>query len=412
MSQSLKYMLLLGALTMGLYACQSDDNTFDDPIIETPDNDPVEDNPVDDPDDSDPVDNSDLLIRNLNLPGQLLNYENLPLPAHFNLPQANNEDNTPNNNPTTNEGATLGRALFYDVNLSANNQVSCASCHQASAGFSDPLAFSVGFEGGRTGRNSMGLTNAKYYTRGNFFWDERAETLEDQVLMPIQDHIEMGLTLNELVDKVDRLPYYPDLFDDAFGSPTVSSTRISMALAQFVRSMVSYESRFDQGIAALGPGDDFEDDPFSNFTASENQGKALFFSGRTQCGNCHQGINLVGPNPRNNGLDVVYEDNGVGELTGNPNDFGDFKVGSLRNIALTGPYMHDGRFETLEEVIDHYDRGVQNHPNLSNQLRVNGNQVRRLNLNPQERQALIDFLHTLTDQEFINDEKWSDPFNG
>ncbi|MFY0604829.1 MAG: cytochrome-c peroxidase [Flavobacteriaceae bacterium] len=341
----------------------------------------------------------------LNLPATSFNYANVQLPGYFLNNDLAREDNTPNNNPITNSGATLGRVLFYDKKMSLNNTVSCASCHVQEDGFSDANVLSTGFDGGLTGRNSMGLANARFYRNGRFFWDERANTLEDQVLMPIQDHIEMGMTLADLETKLNAETYYDQLFIDAFGDDTVTSNRISLALAQFIRSMVSYESKYDAGIAQTNNAMA----NFPNFTQSENLGKNLFFSNRTRCSDCHDTNAFVGDQARNNGLDAVFSDLGVGGVTGNNNQTGDFKVPSLRNIELTGPYMHDGRFATLAQVIEHYNSGVQNSQFLDNRLRQ-GNGVRRLNLSAQESQALVDFLLTLTDNNFITDEKFSDPF--
>lgn len=339
----------------------------------------------------------------VNLPGDFYNYANPDLPNHFRVGQVAQIDNTPGNNPVTNAGATLGRVLFYDVSLSANDTKSCASCHIQSNGFSDPERLSEGFEGGQTGRNSMGLANARYYDNGRFFWDERANSLEDQVLMPIQDEVEMGLTLDELVSKIQSLDYYQPLFSDAFGDVTVNTDRISRALAQFVRSMVSYESKYDEGLAAVNG-----DDDFPNFTELENLGKDLFFSGRTECSNCHETATFSGDQARNNGLDATLTDLGRGEVTGNNNDNGEFKVNSLRNISVRGPYMHDGRFQSLREVVEFYNNGIQNSPNLDN--RVRGGAVRRMNLNNNEINALVAFMNTLTDQSFLTDVKFSDPF--
>ncbi|HEY9117871.1 MAG TPA: cytochrome c peroxidase [Roseivirga sp.] len=343
----------------------------------------------------------------LNLPSEPYNYANPDLPNHFLGNNVVRIDNTPNNNQITDAGATLGRVLFYDTKLSANNSVSCASCHSQSAGFADNRVLSLGFEGGETGRNSMGLANARYYNNGRFFWDERASTLEEQVLMPIQDAVEMGLTLDELVSKIQAAAYYQPLFTEAFGDASVTSSRISLALSQFVRSMVSFESRYDEGLASVNGNNNVD---FPNFSEIENLGKNLFFSGRTQCANCHETVTFSGDQARNNGLDAVNSDLGLGAVTGNARDNGKFKVNSLRNIALTAPYMHDGRFETLEEVIGFYDRGIQNNQNLDNRLRTNNGAIRRMNLNPQERQALVAFLRTLTDDNFISDQKFSDPF--
>ncbi len=331
-------------------------------------------------------------------------------------------DNTPANNPVTDDGATLGRVLFYDKALSVNDTIACASCHQQAHAFTDPAQFSLGFEGGETGRNSMSVIDARYYRSGRFFWDERAATLEDQVLLPIQNEVEMGLTLDELVLKVQSKDYYPPLFEGAFGDPAITSDRISRALAQFARSIVSYRSRFDQGLAAAGD----VGQPFPSFTQQENQGKGLFL-GPAGCAACHLDDGPPHPGPRinqavffinaaaNNGLDAgpTEDDNGVGDQTGILQDDGRFKSPSLRNVALTGPYMHDGRFATLADVVEFYDSGVQAHPNLDPRLRVPGSNPpapRKLNLTAADKAALIAFLETLTDEPLITDVKYSDPF--
>ena len=339
----------------------------------------------------------EILARTLNLPANSFNYENVVLPDYFLNNGTAQEDNTPNNNPITNEGATLGRVLFYDNQLSINNAVSCASCHDQSKGFTDVNTLSVGFNGELTARNSMGLANAKFYDNGRFFWDERAASLEEQVLLPIQDAVEMGLTLEELETKLQNNDYYTVLFTRAFGDEEITSERVSLALAQFVRSMVSYQSKYDEGLAQTNN----QNANFPNFTTSENLGKNLFFSNRTRCSDCHDTNAFVGDRARNNGLDAVLTDEGRND--------GEFKVPSLRNIELTAPFMHDGRFATLEEVVEHYNSGVQNSADLDGRLRQ-GNGVRRLNLTELEKQSLVDFLKTLTDEEFIFDEKFSDPF--
>ena len=335
----------------------------------------------------------------LALPSIPDNYALPSLPAHFLTPQILAQDNTPAGNPVTDRGATLGRVLFYDKRLSANNTTSCASCHQQEHGFSDPRQFSIGFLGGETGRNSMGLTNAKYYERGHFFWDERSKTLEEQVLEPIQNEVEMGLTLAELVAKVSAERYYAELFTSAFGDAVVNSERIALALAQFIRSIISTESKFDLGRSSN----------FSNFSPEENQGRRIF-NGQGRCDNCHGTDNFVPDNVFNNGLENPYTDPGIGAITRRQQDLGKFKVPSLRNIALTGPYMHDGRFTTLEQVVEFYDSQVVNHPNLAPQLR-NNNRPIRLNLSEAEKRALVAFLHTLTDPNLATDPKYSDPFN-
>ena len=326
------------------------------------------------------------------------------LPAHFiqgNNPTAPiNQDNTPDNNPITNSGATLGRVLFYDVNLSVNNAVSCASCHQQSQGFSDSAVLSTGFQGGLTGRHSMSLANSRYYQNGHFFWDERADTLEAQVLMPIQDDVEMGMTLADLVVKLSALDYYDSLFASAFGDSEVTAERISSALAQFTRAMVSYQSRYDAALQNNQP-----PRPGSNaLTPDEQAGRAIFEGPAGGCARCHIGVAQVATVPHNIGLDLTTIDEGAGQ--------GRFKVPSLRNIAVTAPYMHDGRFATLAEVINHYDTGIQNHPDLDPLLRGPNGQPVRLNLTPQQRHQLELFLNTLTDETFLNSELFSDPFTG
>ncbi len=361
----------------------------------------------------------------LNLPDTSYGYANIDLPAHFRTPFVQAQDNTPAANPISNDGATLGRVLFYDKNLSANRTVACASCHGQDHGFSDTRQLSPGFGGELTARNSMPLSNARFYRSGKFFWDERAATLEAQVLLPIQSTVEMGLTLPELVDRVAAQSYYPALFTRAFGSAEVTTDRISKALAQFVRSIVSYRSRFDQGVAAtgsIGPS-------FANFTAEENRGKALFL-GPAGCAACHL-INPPGappPNPppttlnnqavffinvaTNNGLTAGFTtDNGVGDITKNTADFGRFKSPELRNVALTAPYMHDGSIDTLAKVVEHYNSGVLAHPNLDPRLRVPGTMTpRKLNLTPADSAALVAFLGTLTDESLISDPAYANPF--
>ncbi|WP_265595076.1 cytochrome c peroxidase [Haloferula sp. BvORR071] len=342
------------------------------------------------------------------LPPTAFNYANPTLPAHLLTPQIRGQDNTPLSNPTTNAGAALGRVLFYDKRLSANQTISCSSCHQAEHGFSDSRRFSVGFNGGLTGRNSMGLTNNRYYLRQNYFWDERAATLEAQVLQPIQNAVEMGMTLDDVVTRVSVEPYYAELFTTAFGTPEVNSTRIARALAQFVRSIVSGNSKYDQGVAQN----------FTNFTAQENQGRAIFQGPVGGCAACHGSDNFVPGNAIfNNGIENPSVDLGLGGISGSTADNGFFKVPSLRNIELTAPYMHDGRFATLEQVVEFYNSGVTNHPNLSPQLRLPPGPPgspppgpRRLNLTQNQKDALVAFLKTLTDTTLTKDPKYSDPF--
>lgn len=355
--------------------------------------------------------NTDPVAAVLNLPASPFNYSNPVLPGYLNNPGVNGQINTPANNPITDNGATLGRVLFYDKNLSFNNTVSCASCHKQANAFADTGRLSIGFNGGLTGRNSMGLTDAKYYPSGSFFWDQRAATLEIQTLMPVQDHTEMGMTLAGLETKLRGLAYYPSLFTKAFGDANITSDRVSQALAQFVRSIISYQSKYDAGRgtlpAAPAPA---PNTPFPNFTAQENRGKEIFLSGIGGCAACHGSETFTAPVEKNNGLDAVTVDRGFGAVANNTNKDATFKSTSLRNVALTAPFMHDGRFRTLEEVVEHYNSGVQNHPNLSPQLRLPNGNVRLMNVSVADRAALVAFLKTLTDQTMITDVKYSNPF--
>jgi cytochrome c peroxidase len=315
-------------------------------------------------------------------------------------------------------GATLGRVLFYDKNLSADNSISCASCHKQDKGFSDDAQLSVGIKGTTTRRNSMTLINSRYYENGRFFWDERAATLEEQVLMPIRDHNEMGLELPAMEQKLHQLDYYPILFRQAFGDEEITARRVALALSQFTRSIISYQSKFDKGIIQAGNSEISDLTPnFPNFTAQENLGVDIFYRGRNEatCKYCHGSAQVVAQEARNNGLEVNYADNGKGEITGNPAHKATFKAPSLRNIALTGPYMHDGRFETLMEVVEHFNTGVQPHQSLHFRLSTIddgplGSPPMQMNLNQQEKEALVAFLHTLTDPTIATDPKFSDPF--
>ncbi len=342
---------------------------------------------------------------------QLDNYASPDYPAHYDDNVLQN-DNAPSINRVTNAGATLGRVLFYDKKLSLNNTVSCASCHRQVLGFTDDRQLSQGFLGSQTARHSMRLANANFYTGERMFWDKRALDLEDQTTMPIKDHVEMGFDdsvggIDSLIRKMNQLEYYPVLFKQAFGTESITETGIKMALAQFVRSMVSTGSKFDEGFAqAYNPGLPGRgiNQPFANFTPQENMGKQLFLTpppqGGAGCAACHN-INTfaLAANSQNNGLDA--------------DETVIFKSPSLKNVGVSGPYMHDGRFATLEEVVEHYNSGIQLGPTLDTRLQVptpNGQQPLRLNLSQEEKDALVAFLHTLTDEALLNDKKFSDPF--
>ena len=349
-------------------------------------------------------------LSTLNLPSSPFNYANQPLPGFLSGPNIAGQNNTPATNPVTDWGATLGRVLFYDKTLSANKTISCASCHKQEFGFSDNATFSTGFAGGHTGRNSMSLINSRFYPNGRFFWDERAATLEIQTLTPVQDLVEMGMRLDTLVNRLRNSAHYPLLFQNAFGDQSINSDRIARALSQYVRSIISYQSKFDIGMQQVLPGQDPILTPYPNFTTQENQGKQLFFSPLTACNSCHGSETFTSPAPRNNGIENPSIDRGVGAVTNNPVQFGNFKVSSLKNIELTGPYMHDGRLASLEQVVEHYNSGIQPHPNLAPQLRNPDGTPKRLNLSINDKAALVAFLKTLTDRIITTETKFSNPF--
>ncbi len=322
----------------------------------------------------------------------------------------------PQNPQITNPGATLGRVLFYDPQLSLNNSIACASCHKQELAFSDGVASSKGFAGKSTPRNSMAILNAGF--NNNLFWDSRESSVKGLVTRPIQNHIEMGVEeMQRLEKKLAKVDFYPDLFQAAFGDSRITEDRIASALSQFVSSITTTNSKFDQESA----------NNFAGFTTLETMGKDLFFSARTNCSRCHAAPNFSAPDfvggeygsgggsfeggfgngqdlkgGANNGLDVKYSDPGIGHDK--------FRIPSLRNIALTGPYMHDGRFKTLDEVIEHYSTGIAANTNLDKNLRNADGSPLHPNLNALEKKALIAFLHTLTDETLLTEVKYSNPF--
>jgi cytochrome c peroxidase len=362
-----------------------------------------------------------VISEHLNLPAEPLDYT-VELPVHIQSTGASTA-------PVDNDKAALGRVLFYDNNLSGNNKVSCASCHDQSLAFADNKAKSEGFDGQLTNRNSLALGSvvsfSATYQGGNtgsfmsnngarFFWDERAGSVAEQSTLTIQDDIEMGMDLDALPAKLKSIDYYQVLFETAFPNEEINKENILAALSEFINAMGSFESKFDVEAAKSG-GNFFniQNQNFSGFTVVENKGKQLY---NDNCASCH-GVNFASPDMlvANNGLDMVYEDKGVGGISNSNAEEGLFKVPSLRNIALTGPYMHDGRFETLEEVIDHYSSNIKDHKNLSFQLKeldatghIQG--PKKFNFSKEDKTALVAFLNTLTDQKFIAAEKFSDPF--
>ncbi len=310
-------------------------------------------------------------------------------PYRFKISRSFPQPALPLDNPLTEEGVALGSRLFSETRLSINNTQSCRSCHKNESAFTEPQRFSLGAEGQKGSRNAMPLFNLAW--RRSFFWDGRSPSLRDQVLRPIEDPIEMHETLAHVVTKLAISPY-PDLFAKAFGTPEINSDRLARALEQFLLTQVSYHSKFDRSL--LGE---------TTLTLEEKRGFELFqteYDPRrgqfgADCFHCHGGPLFQSQSFANNGLDTEAKDIGRMGVTGRAGDRGKFAVPSLRNIALTAPYMHDGRFSTLEEVINHYMTGIQ--PSTTLDPNIAKHPLGGLALSPADQQALIAFLRTLTD---------------
>lgn len=359
---------------------------------------------------------SEVLSQFLNLP-ELPDDYTIALPSHLSnaglFPRAVERDK-----------AVLGRVIFYDKKLSKDGTVACASCHRQTLAFSDDKVFSDGVYDRSTARNSIALGSvanfsAYYGTDLNgsnairFFWDNRAETAADQSRGSMTNEKEMDMTMHEIAATVESQPYYAPLFKKAFGSTVVTEDLVLEAVANFVNAMGSFQSKFDAEANQSAPsfsgnfGNMVYNNDFGNFTAAENRGKKLYNS---NCASCHSG-NQGRPVLQfaNNGLEANPTDLGVGGISGVNEQKGSFKVPTLRNIALTAPYMHDGRFANLNELLDFYSTGIQNHPFLHADLK-NGNQPKRMNFSLEDKTDLIAFLNTLTDNELLSDKKFSDPF--
>jgi len=328
------------------------------------------------------------------------------LPAHYDT-TVSRLDNTPGGEGLDDRIATLGRVLFYDKKLSVNDTTSCATCHQQASGFSDPAQFSTGLFGGRTSAHAPRLGNVRYFAPGTMFWDKRAGSLEAQASEPITNAIEMGFSpgaggFAALITKMTRIAYYPDLFTFAFGSADITEVRVQKALAQFQRAMVSARSRWDSAYAQVfsPAGDRNVNVDLPGFTAQENRGRALFMGNAgaaVTCAACHV--------PPTFALDANA--GGIGLDAGESRVF---KSPSLKNVARGGPYMHDGRFGTLDQVMQHYNSGILPGPALDNRLRNGNGGVRRFNLSNADRAALVAFLHTLDDTNLTSDPRFSNPF--
>ncbi|MFM1753668.1 MAG: hypothetical protein RLZZ236_607 [Bacteroidota bacterium] len=346
----------------------------------------------------------------------LSNYANQSKPNYI------TKDNT-TGNPITDKGATLGRVLFYDKNLSSNNTISCSSCHIQANAFSDDAVASDGVNGTTT-RHSMRLINSRFSNERKFFWDERAATLELQTSDPIKNHIEMGFSgtsgdgsITTLISKLQGIGYYKELFKYVYGSEEITESKLQLALAQFISSIQSFDSKYDAGRSVVQN----ENQSFPNFTAQENQGKNLFLtppvfdrsgvrnSGGFGCAACHAAPEFdIDPNTKNNGI--------IGVLNGTGLDITNTKAPSLRDLVNAngipnGPMMHTGGLVTLQNVIGHYGsiNLAPRNTNLDPRLAPNGF-GQQLNFQPGEVNALIAFIKTLTGTNVYSDPKWSSPF--
>ena len=347
----------------------------------------------------------------------LANYAAQPKPAYI------VKDNT-GNNPITNAKATLGRVLFYDKKLSIDNTISCASCHKQAFAFSDTALISAGVAGGLTDRHSMRLVNERFGVEAKFFWDERAASLESQTTQPIADHKEMGFSgqtgranIAALLAKLQATDYYNELFKFTYGDITVTEPRLQECLGQFIRSIQSFDAKYDVGRAQVNN----DRQPFPNFTTQENAGKDLFltppvFDGNSSriggglgCNGCHNAPEFdIDPNTRNNGV--------IALAVGAGQDINVTRAPTLRDLVnnrgeLNTRLMHTGGIRDLATAVSHYGGFINDNRNLDQRLKPNGVNVQRLNLQPTEIAAVVAFLKTLAGTNVYIDKKWSTPFN-
>ena len=320
-----------------------------------------------------------------------------PTPLIIDLPSNFPPIDHPEENPLTEEGVNLGRHLFWETKLSGNNTISCANCHLPQYAFTEPNSFSTGIHGDLGTRNAMVLQNLAW--SNDFFWDGRALTLENQILVTISDSTEMDETWENFLNEIRYDNRYRELFYNAFGILSPDSTHAAKALAQFIRTMVSTNSKFDQFLRQELP-----------LSQEESAGYASFNDlNGGDCFHCHGGILGTDNSYKNNGLDEFPLDSGRGLVTNIESDYFKFKVPSIRNIEYSAPYMHDGRFSNLDEVINFYSTGIHpNSPNIDPLIEFSAQGG--VQLNPQERNELKAFLLTLSDPDFINNPKFSNPF--
>lgn len=306
----------------------------------------------------------------------------------------------PTNNPQTAEGVRLGKKLFFDPILSSDNSISCASCHDPRKSFTDNNQFSEGVNGAIGVRNSMPLYNLAWNFDERFAWDGKELSLERQVFEPVTNHREMNNDWKEVANRLKNDSEYPELFREAFGNIPIDSNLVVKAIAQFERTLISGNSKFDKFLRGE-----------ATLTAEEENGfNAFMDEARGDCFHCHGSNN----NPlwtdnkfHNNGLDATFTDLGLGAVTGDAADNGKFKTPSLRNLTFTAPYMHDGRFTTLEEVINHYSEGLKNSPTISplmKKVAQGGVQITE-----KDKADIKAFLLTLTDTDFVNNPDFQLP---
>ncbi len=343
----------------------------------------------------------------------MIDLQNLPNYANQTVPDYIRNDNTTRGNRITDPGATLGRVLFFDRRLSVNDTISCASCHQQENAFGDQDRASTGVAG-TTGRHSMRLVNARFGNEDSFFWDKRAATLEEQTTMPIRDHVEMGFSgtngdpsFADLIAKLSGIQEYQVLFTCVFGDSTITEDRMQRALAQFIRSIQSFDSKYDVGRAQVGN----DQDPFPNFSDSENAGKSLYMTRRgrgvrgASCNGCHRAPEFdISPNSLGNGVVTAINGGLDANVTRSPSLRDMFRADGTPN----GPLMHSGD-HTIRDVIEHYNAIPGDAPNLDPRLNRNG-RPQRLNLTEQEKLDLEAFLLTLGGSNVYTDARWSDPF--
>ncbi|MEZ4915054.1 MAG: cytochrome c peroxidase [Chitinophagales bacterium] len=308
----------------------------------------------------------------------------------------------PVDNPTTVEGIALGRMLFYDPIISRDSSMSCASCHVQEHAFSDPNRFSIGVDDLPGTRQAMALVNVAYPNK--LMWDGRNASLEEQALGPVEHPLELNIAWEEVEKRLQRSAVYPEMFGNAFGNDIPDRNMAVKAIAQFERTLISQTSKFD--LARQNGSGVF-------FSEEELRGYELFENEKGNCFHCHGSILFTDNSFGNNGLDAVanasqFSDLGLGAISGKTSDNGLFRAPTLRNIVLTAPYMHDGRFNTLEEVLDHYSSGIETSPTLH--PIIQSESPGGVGLTAQQKSDLIAFLHTLTDTVFVNNPDFANPF--